>query len=187
MALEALDLGAAVVVVLESSRQISQGRVDKCILTSIVWPTNLVQLEVVDAAHENLTVRVQRGRVHRARDVHLLDLIQTEIQRPVLLTHKAVRTYKCSVHMQEFTLIPYRKNIGVIREPLGVAEDDFLAGGDGENPGGPGQLDAADGDAHLDLARLLTAAGVPRAERLGERGINRFRGLFSTFDMARTW
>ena len=55
VALEALDLGAALVVV-------------------------LVQLEVVAAAHEDLPVGMQRGRVHRAGDVKLLDLVQAEMQ-----------------------------------------------------------------------------------------------------------
>merc|ERR1739836_361089 len=53
--------------------------------------------------------------------------------------------------------------------PLGVEEHDFPAGGDGEHSlavAHSGQLEAADGDAQLDLARLLAAAGVPRAERL---------------------
>ena len=56
VALEALDLGAALVVV-------------------------LVQLEVVAAAHEDLPVGVQRGRVHRAGDVHLLDLVQAAMEK----------------------------------------------------------------------------------------------------------
>ena len=53
--------------------------------------------------------------------------------------------------------------------PLGVEEHDLPAGGDGEHSlavAHPGQLEAADGDAQLDLARLLAAAGVPRSERL---------------------
>ena len=53
--------------------------------------------------------------------------------------------------------------------PLSVEEHDLPAGGDGEHSfagADPGQLEATDGAAEVDLARLLSAAGVPRAERL---------------------
>ena len=39
----------------------------------------LVELEILSSAHEDLPVLVQRGGVGRARDVHLLDLLKPGI------------------------------------------------------------------------------------------------------------